>query len=321
MTLPVSVLIPAYNGAKYIAETLDAILSQTYRPAEVIVLDDGSTDDTRTVVGRFGQRVSYHFTPNGGICRARNMAASLAVSAYIAFCDQDDLWRKDKLEQQMGLHERHPEVQYSFTNFSHVIDGVWAQRTKLDDAPADFFRDSLPAGSAPFIYEHSLYDPLLSFQPVWPSTIAIARQRFREMNGFREEFGKNPSEDFEFTLRCVKQGPIGIVREPVAGIRRHPLNYSGNIDANTRGQIEILEYVLEHHDMGESTRQLVLEQIAVRKVERSYGAFREGEFDRFISLLANVPPRYLDSKTRVKLMISRLPAPLARSARKFLLKS
>lgn len=318
---PVSVLIPAYNASGVLAETLDAVLSQRYVPAEVIVLDDGSTDNTSEVVARFGKRVSYRFAPNGGIDRARNLAASFATSPFLAFCDHDDLWREDKLAQQMELHQRNPDLQYSFTNFSIVVDGVWASRTKLDEAPAGFFAGIDSLGCEPFEYKSSLYDQLLSFQPIWPSTIVISRRFFAELKGFREEFGKNPSEDLEFTLRCVQRTPIGVVPEPVVGVRRHPLNYSGDNYKTTRGQIEVLQYALRHHSIGDSTRALILEQIRRRRVEASYDAFRRGKFKDVTALLSGLPSDYLDSKSRLKLWISSLPTPLARSAHRFLLKN
>jgi glycosyltransferase involved in cell wall biosynthesis len=321
MATPVSVLIPAYNCADLIPETLDCILSQTLPPAEVIVVDDGSRDNTREVVARFGHRVRYHPQQNGGICRARNAAAGLATSRFLAFCDHDDLWRRDKLEQQMELHERNPALEYSFTNFSLVVNGIWSKTTKLQQTPQDFFDPSPPPGSAPFVFAHSLYRSLLIFQPVWPSTVLIARSFFDQLGGFREEFGKNPSEDFEFTLRCVQQGPVGVVREPVVGVRRHAANYSGDNFANTRGQIEILEYALDHHTLSESTRKLVREQINLRRVEAAYAAFRRGEFDQVVSLISHLPSSYLDGKSKLKLAISRLPPAIARRAHRLLVKN
>jgi glycosyltransferase involved in cell wall biosynthesis len=317
----VSVLIPTYNCPDMLPETLDSILSQTYAPAEVIVVDDGSTDNTREVVARFGKRVTYQFVENGGICRARNIAASLARSPYLAFCDHDDLWRPDKLAQQMELHDRNPGLQYSFTNFSPVIDGIWATGTKLDDAPSNFFAGIDSIGTCAFEYPHSLYDRVLEFQPIWPSTIVISREFFNRLQGFREQFGKNPSEDLEFTLRCVQQPPTGVVPQPVVGVRKHSSNYSGDTYRNTRGQIEILQYVLHHHTMNETTRSLVLKQIGIRRVEASYSAFRRGEFQEVVSLLSRAPRSCIDSKARLKYLISRLPLPLARRAHRALLRS
>lgn len=321
MPTAVSVLIPAFNGARYLPETLDAILSQEYPAAEVIVLDDGSTDNTREVVAGFGGRVRYQYSDNGGICRARNRAAALAGSPYLAFCDQDDLWRRDKLAQQMQLHDSNGDLDYSFTNFSYLVKGVPSQRTKLDDAPADFFPAGLPAGNGPAIYRGSLYDSLLRFQPIWPSTVVIRREAFDRLGHFQEAFGKNPSEDLEWSLRCVQQGPVGVVRQPVVQVRQHGGNYSASSERNTRGQIEVLQYVLEHHTISQATMKEVLEQIDLRRVEASYGAFRRGDFEVVRSLLQPVPRSQLGRKSQLKLWVATQPPVLARLLHKMLLKA
>ena len=322
MSLAVSVLIPTYNREQFIPEVLDSILSQTCAPAEIIVVDDGSTDNTREAVARFGNKVRYHLVQNGGACRARNIAASLATSPFLAFCDSDDLWRSDKLQQQMDLHERNPGLQYSFTNFalfSHTGD-VWSERTKLDDAPKDFFAPFFTQDAKTFVYQDSLYDQLLRFQPIWPSTVVLSRQLFAGLDGFQEQFGRNPSEDFEFTLRCVQKSPTGVVLDPVVGVRRHTSNFSVDVDKNTLGQLEILNHALRHHTISASTRTLIQDQINLRRVEASYGAFRRSDFTQTTALLNDVPSHYLDTKTRLKLWISRLPIPLARTVQKLLLK-
>ena len=315
----VSVLVPTYNTAHLLPETLDSILSQTYAASEIIVVDDGSTDATQEALVRFGDRIVYHRVENGGVCRARNIAAKLASSPFLAFCDSDDLWLPHKLAQQMSLHESNPQLDYSFTNFRLVVDGTWAESTKLDDAPEGLF-PNFARQAPPFVYGGSLYDQILVFQPIWPSTIVLRRSLFNQLGGFREEFGRNPSEDFEFALRCVAQGPIGIVREPVVGVRRHDANFSRDMEANARGQIAIMEYALGHHPINEATRSILRREIELRHVELSYGAFRRGEFHEVVSHLSNLSSVSLDPKTRLKLWIARLPAPLARAAQSLLLR-
>ena len=315
----VSALIPAYNGAAYLGETLQSILDQTYAPAEVIVVDDGSTDNTREVVARFGNRVRYHFTTNGGICSARNLAVSLATSPFLAFCDQDDLWRPDKLQQQMELHRGNPAMQFSFTNFVLVQNEVWASETEFQQAPGtDFYPYTLP-GSNPVVIDTPFYDQILHFQPIRPSTFVVGRELIDKIGGFTASFGRNPSEDVEFSLRCVQHAPIGIVREPVVGIRKHTANYSGSDYRNLRGQKEIFEYALQHHTLNDHTRILLEEEIVLRRIDAAYYAFRLGEFSEVVSLLAPVPASRLDRKARLKLMMSRLPVPLARLAQAHLI--
>ena len=101
--LDVSVVVPAYNGEAYIAETLSNILAQTHRPREVIVINDGSTDRTAEVVGKFGGALKLISTPNNGVQAARDLGSESAQGTWIALCDQDDLWDADYLEMQSRL--------------------------------------------------------------------------------------------------------------------------------------------------------------------------------------------------------------------------
>ena len=308
----VSVLVPTYNRAQFLPETLDSILSQTYSPAEIIVVDDGSTDDTQAVISRRYPTVRYHRIDNSGVCTARNTAASFATSPYIAFCDSDDLWRPDKLEKQMELHLRYPEVEHSFTNFSIVSEGNWSHGTKFESATSTFFAHCEKKLDFAMVCDRPLYDEVLLFQPVFQSNILMKREFFYRIGGYNDSLGRVLSEDLEFTLRYVQHSPIGIITEPVVGIRKHSSNFSGNNFATTCGEIEILNYALLNHSVTDSTKKLLVDQIALRRVSASYGAFSAGKFVACKELLSAVPDSDLTPKLRLKLFISNCPEPVAR---------
>ena len=162
------------------------------------------------------------------------------------------------------------------------------------------------------ISQSSLYDRILQFQPIFPSTILIKKTFFDQLGGFDDNLGRNPSEDLEFTLRCVETPPIGVVFEPVVGIRKHLTNFSGDDYATAIGRIEIFEYALSHHSVSATTRALLLNQIAINQVDASYKAFATRDFDACKKLLSGVPGHYLPSNTKIKLAISKCPPPVAR---------
>src|SRR5438132_1599837 len=108
--LCVSVVIPVYNGERYLADAIQSVRDQTYQNFEVIVVDDGSTDGSADVAQRFGEAIRYVHQANGGVCKARNAGIAAARGAYIAFLDQDDLWLPDKLAAQVTYLDSHPEV-------------------------------------------------------------------------------------------------------------------------------------------------------------------------------------------------------------------
>ncbi len=106
-TADVSVIIPVYNGERYLQFAIDSILSQTRPPKEVIIVDDGSTDQTRTIVDAYQQRLVYLFKAHSGIARTLNLGIQHAQSNYVAFLDADDLWIKEKLDIQLTAIREH----------------------------------------------------------------------------------------------------------------------------------------------------------------------------------------------------------------------
>ena len=119
----VSVLIPTYNAGRYLGAALQRVLGQTYQDFEIIVVDDGSEDDTAAVAARYPQ-VRYFYNAHSGISVTRNLAISKAKGEMIAFLDADDMWAPDKLEKQVAYLDRYPECQLVFTLVENFFDGA-----------------------------------------------------------------------------------------------------------------------------------------------------------------------------------------------------
>ena len=117
----VSVIIPAYNSEAFLAEALGSVLAQTYRPAEVIVVDDGSTDRSADVARSF-EGVRYIYQANRGPATARNTGIALARGEFIAFLDHDDVWLPNKLEVQMEFLLSHPHVGFTICRVENFLD-------------------------------------------------------------------------------------------------------------------------------------------------------------------------------------------------------
>lgn len=113
----VSVIIPTYNRSKLLIAAVDSVLAQTYQDLEVIIVDDGSTDDTEQQIRRYSDKVIYIKQRNAGVNVARNHAISISNSEYIALLDNDDLWLDFKLELQVTLLDRHRDVGFVFSDF------------------------------------------------------------------------------------------------------------------------------------------------------------------------------------------------------------
>jgi glycosyltransferase involved in cell wall biosynthesis len=111
MTPLISCIVPAFNAERFLGEALDSILAQTWRPIEVIVVDDGSADDTAQVAKRYGERITYICQANAGPAAARNRGLDAATGAYVAFLDADDVWHEEKLSRQMARFDARPELE------------------------------------------------------------------------------------------------------------------------------------------------------------------------------------------------------------------
>ena len=106
----ISVIIPVYNGERYLPEAVASIRAQNYAPLEIIVVNDGSTDGTATLVQSLGADIRYFYQPNAGPSAARNRGLAMAKGDLITFLDADDLWVRDKIERQVAYLSAHPEI-------------------------------------------------------------------------------------------------------------------------------------------------------------------------------------------------------------------
>jgi glycosyltransferase involved in cell wall biosynthesis len=311
MGFDISVIVPSYNRADLIPQTVHSILNQSHPPAEVIVVDDGSTDNTETVLQQFGSAIKYLRIQNAGQARARNIGVEASTSEWIAFCDSDDLWQPDKLSGQVRLFAQAPDVEYSFTNFRIVQNEQWSQETKFDFLPAGYWdlpKRDIECGL--FVVDAPLFKRLLTYQPIFPSTIMMKRTFFEAVGRWEDSLGRAVGEDFEFTLRCAYRSPVGVVAAPVVGIRKHTTNFSGDALRIMMGDIEILRYVLKKHPWAENYADIIEEQITRRSAGAAEGSFEVGDFKTMRRLLQYVPFFQRSLKLHAKSIIASCPAGL-----------
>jgi glycosyltransferase involved in cell wall biosynthesis len=215
----VSVVIPTYNRAAMLGEAVGSALAQTFRDHEVIVVDDGSTDDTASRVAQWRDpRVRYVRQPNSGPAGARNAGVALARGELIAFLDSDDLWKPDKLEREVEFLARYPEAGAVFSDLEKH-DGTEFTPSFMR-ATAEFSkrlaaRVVVPDGVVLPCREIYLY--LLREAMVLPSAFAMRRAVFTAAGGFT--CGLEPFEDWEFFLRLARTVPFGYLDRPLAVLR------------------------------------------------------------------------------------------------------
>lgn len=211
----ISVVIPAYNAAHFLPRCLSSVFSQTLQPAEVIVVDDGSTDDTAEVGRRLGARVVSR--PNGGLSAARNTGVKNSSSEWVALLDADDLWSPGKLESQAARVQSDTVLVYTGIRvFSD--DGVRHASPAMD--PAEARR-------------------MLRFcNPITPSSVIARRTALLRDGGFREDI--RACEDWEMWVRLLRLGAFAAVPEPLTDYYVYP----GSMSTDPERMLDAMEQIL-----------------------------------------------------------------------------
>jgi len=312
MNFDVSVIIPTYNRVNLIGQTLDSIVRQTVPPAEIIVVDDGSSDDTAGLVARYGSAVRYHRIENSGPGVARNIGVSLARSPWIALCDSDDIWLPTKQERQIRLHALCPEVECSFTDHARVVSGEWESHSVFSEVRQGLWEPHRRiVDDTIWVYDTSFYDRSLQALPMLPSTLLVSKERYRKIGGFNPEFSRGLAEDVEFNLRAAGEPPIAFLAEVLVGARRHGANRSGDPFADWACQARVLEYALAHHAAARPFLELVRRELQWRRRLTVGEAFYMGKLDIVREVAPLIEPSQRDWRTSLKIAIAELPPPLA----------
>jgi glycosyltransferase involved in cell wall biosynthesis len=227
----VSVIIPTYNRAAYIGESIDSVLAQTHSPDEILIIDDGSTDDTPGVVSRFKDpRIQYVVLPHSGISAARNKGIALASGDYLAFLDSDDRWRSTMLEKQLAMLAEDEELVCSFTNFVRFRDHppkIFAEQFTYCTEFAHL-KDKMHRKNDGFIVDGDPFTTFVQFYefPAYLQCIVFRRSIISDMQ-MNESL--RIGEDTEFVLRAFLRGKVALLPEVLADIRRHDSNITSEV--------------------------------------------------------------------------------------------
>jgi len=201
----VSVIIPVYNGERFIAQAVDSVLNQTYRDFELIVVDDGSTDKTAEILKSYGSQIIYIYQPNRERSAARNTGIRHAQGEYLAFLDADDVWLPHKLQRQVQLLDQASEVGLVY-GWAYFIDET-GQRVNLSGKE---MLCSFESGTR-------VFEPLL-FENVIASPTVMIRRHCIDTVGFFDE-SMTYTEDWDMWLRIAVHYKVGIINEPLACYR------------------------------------------------------------------------------------------------------
>jgi GT2 family glycosyltransferase len=301
----ISLVIPSYNRGNLIAETIESALAQSVPFHEIIVVDDGSTDETQAVVARYGDRIRFIGLDNGGVQRARNAGVAAAGGNYIALCDSDDLLERDFVATTGAWLGMHPKVDAVYCNFRTFNRGG-IQMNKFEAAPVGYF-DGMRRDGEFCVDIGDLYARLLNYQPLFPTGSVMRKSFYDAIGGYDVRFKGVGSEDLEFTLRTVDQGQVALCMRPLTRVRKHDGNISGTPMRQVTGEIAILEFALNNHPAARCFREAVQDSIRARRIDLFNTAFARGDFHIASDVLSRMEGKPRDRKLKVKAMIMHMP--------------
>lgn len=243
----VSIIMPTYNRSQKVVRAVESVLDQSFRDFEIIVVDDGSTDDTCQSLAKFGSSITYIRCPlNRGVSAARNAGVRTASAPWIAFLDSDDYWLRDKLGVQMEFLRRNPEWVACQT------EEIWIRRGRRVNPRR---KHKKPSGD---IFKRSLALCLVS-----PSSVVVSRELFDEIGLFDETL--QAAEDYDLWLRISCRYPIYLIeRELVVKEGGHEDQLSRRFTGMDRFRIRSIVNLINSGVLSPGQTAAALEELSVK---------------------------------------------------------
>ena len=209
----VSVVIPNYNYAIYLKQCIDSVLSQTYSNLEIILVDDGSNDNSLEVARQFEDKIKIVTQTNLGVNAARNNGIKEAVGEFIAICDSDDYWVNSKIERQMELFFKNPDLALVYCSYFRTNE----RSERIGE---------IAAAHSGYLADLFIERPTQALIAGGGST-ALFKKRINQMHVFFDESLRGNGEDWDFFRRISKYGNCSYVSAPLSHIREHDRSRSG----------------------------------------------------------------------------------------------
>lgn len=236
-----SVVIPSYNRSDMTVDAVNSVLSQTFQDFDIIVVDDGSTDDTEEVLSQFGDRITYHKQVNSGVASARNKGIALSTGSYVCYLDSDDVWHPEKLAIYKDALDANPGIAFLFCDF-HKHDIKLPKPYTLSNSdmfPYIYNLASRHEGKLFTIEGENLLRLLFKGYPLYPSTFAVRRDVHDQ---FRWDPGILKSEDFNFVLKVSRKYGFAYISQSLTTVRVHDSNKSA--DFLTKNKVNLFSMKL-----------------------------------------------------------------------------
>jgi glycosyltransferase involved in cell wall biosynthesis len=239
----VSVIIPTYNRSRWLPDAIESILIQTYDNIEIIVVNDGSTDDTEKILEPYRDRIRYIYKENGGPGAAVNKGISVSTGQYIARLDDDDLFLPEKLESQVKMFCENPEF------------GLVASDTHIMDSEGHItYTRELPDFS-----KHGAFLTLLQYCMFVQPTVMVRKACHDKVGLYKSKY----AQDYDMWIRISRYYPVGAIHRPLAVYRRHGGNRSGK-SSGSKVRPDIQSFITEMLD------SLTMEELFGKNYSETY---------------------------------------------------
>ena len=216
-----------HNCRDYICEAIDSVLKQSYKNIEIVVVDDGSTDDTKRLLEQYGERITYYYQKQQGVSAARNFGLKQARGVLVAFQDADDRWLPDKLKAQVHALQKFPDAKLVFSDYvtfdrSGVILPSACSRPHLK-----LWLDQHRIQGTSMAYGQ-LYWELMLGNCIGTCSVLAVKDALDEYNGFDGAF--KTCEDLDLWLQISTKYPVPYIDEVLAEYRVNPSGLSGSLE-------------------------------------------------------------------------------------------
>jgi glycosyltransferase involved in cell wall biosynthesis len=265
-TPKVSVVIATYNRANFLPETIDSVLQQRFQDSELIVVDDGSTDDTRTLLESYRSRVSYLYQENQGPSAARNLGVRHARAPWIAFQDSDDLSKPDHLETLYTYANEHPKCGMVFANGAYLGGSYRKRETIIPQAK-----------SRRLAHDGVRLVDLFEKSVVRLQASLISQEAYRAVGGHDESL--RICMDLDLSFRLFMQYPVAYLDRVVFLYRRHESNAGRNEELRLTENIRVIEKLVEQFPAAERElgRRRIAERMSYRYYRLAKGRWKRGQ--------------------------------------------
>jgi len=239
----VSVVVPNYNYALYVGKCIESILAQTYMNIEIIVVDDGSTDDSLEILNRYDDKVKVIQSQNFGVNHARNLGLRYCSGEYVAFCDSDDYWESEKIQLQLDLMRQNSNLSLVYTGVN-VVEINSVKTTHLEPC----FRG--------VVDKSILRYPSRAIVLLGASTALLKTSHLKEKNISWNEALKLPGEDINFFNKVALATQIDYVDKPLVNYRQHissrsKMSLADFIQGNRESFVDFAGFAMKYIGYGE----------------------------------------------------------------------